>query len=219
MKKAILSLLLLVFVFATGILSAQTQFEGKLKFKTYEQGQGESINYFVKSNKFRIESPDDGMGQGYMIFNNDTKIMTMVMVDQQMYMEMPIDGSAQVMDDDEDFYFNNTGETMEINGYLCDKFEFADDEGPGIAWMTQELGPFFFLDDPEGNSQSTWQQQIMNEGYFPMLVEQENTSGELEKVFEIEEITPMPLDDNLFSIPSGFQKFDMPNMPNMNNFE
>ncbi len=54
----------------------------------------------------------------------------------------------------------------------------------------------------------------MAEGYFPMLVKQENSSGELEPVFEIEEILPMPLGDEIFSIPAGYQKFDMPNMDN-----
>ena len=52
----------------------------------------------------------------------------------------------------------------------------------------------------------------MAEGYFPMLVQQENSSGELEPVFEIEEILPILLGDDLFTIPAGFQQFDMPNM-------
>ena len=214
MKKIILSSLLILLFAASNNLLGQSQFEGKVKFKAYDEGNSQSMSYFVKGNKFRIDSPESGMGQGYMIYNTATNIMTMVMVDQQMYMEMPVDAAEQMMDqDDEDFYFNNTGETQEINGYMCDKFEFVDEDGPGIAWMTQDLGSFFFFSDPEGNNtQSTWQQEIMAEGYFPMLVEQENSAGELMPVFEIEEIQPMPLGDDVFSVPSGFQKFDMPNM-------
>lgn len=216
MKKIILSSLLILLFTASNILFAQSQFEGKVKFKAYDEGNSQSMNYFVKGNKFRIDSPESGMGQGYMIYNSATNMMTMVMVDQQMYMEMPVDAAGNtISQDNEDFYFNNTGETQEINGYTCEKFEFTDQDGSGIAWMTQELGSFFFFNDPEGNtSQSNWQQEIMAEGYFPMLVQQENSSGELEPVFEIEEILAMPLDDELFSIPAGFQQFDMPNMGN-----
>ena len=59
-----------------------------------------------------------------------------------MYMEMPVDASGDMINQDSDnVYFNNTGETQMINGYMCEKFEFVDEEETGIAWMTQELGP------------------------------------------------------------------------------
>ncbi|MFH1761859.1 MAG: DUF4412 domain-containing protein [bacterium] len=217
MYKLFLSSLLVILFAASNMLFAQSPFEGKVKFKVYDEGHAQSMSYFVKGNKFKIDLPEGGMGQGYMIYNADTKLMTMVMVDQQMYMEMPVDAAGEMMNQDsENIYFNNTGETQEINGYMCEKFEFTDQEGSGIAWMTKELGNFFFLGDMEGNdnAQSNWQQEIMAEGYFPMLVKQENSSGELKPVFEIEEILPMPLGDDIFSVPAGYQKFDMPNMDN-----
>ena len=215
MYKLFLSSFIVLLLAASSILFAQSPFEGKVKFRAYDGNESETMNYLVKEDKFRIDSPEGGMGQGYMLYDASTNIMTLVMVDQQMYMEMPVDAAGDIGDQDsENLYFNNTGETQEINGYLCEKFEFVDEDGSGIAWMTQELGPFMFLGDPEGmgNSQSSWQQEIMAEGYFPMLVEQENSSGELTPVFEIEEILPMPLNDDIFSIPAGYQKFDMPNM-------
>ena len=218
MYKLFLSSLLVLLFAASNFMVAQNQFEGKVKFKAYDGNNSESMNYFVKGNKFKIDAPEGGMGQGYMIYDADTKTMTIVMVEQSMYMEMPVDVAGEMMDQDsDDFYFNNTGETQEINGYTCEKFEFTDEEGSGIAWMTKELGTFLFLGDQEGmeNSQSNWQQEIMAEGYFPMLVKQENSAGELEPVFEIEEILPMPLGDEIFAIPAGFQKFDMPNMDNI----
>lgn len=217
MYKLFLSSLLILLFAASNILFAQNQFEGKVKFKAYDRDDMQTMSYFVKGNKFKLDPPQDEMGQGYMIYDADTKIMTLVMVEQQMYMEMPVDVAGEMMDqDNEEFYFNNTGETQDINGYLCEKFEFADEEGPGIAWMTKELGTFLFLGDPEGmeNSQSNWQQEIMAEGYFPMLVQQENSPGELKTIFEIDEIVPMPLSDEIFSVPAGYQKFDMPSMDN-----
>jgi hypothetical protein len=217
MYKLFLSSLIVLLLAASSILFAQSPFEGKVKFRAYDGNESETMNYLVKGDKFKIDSPEGGMGQGYMLYDASNNIMTLVMVDQQMYMEMPVDAAGDMINQDSDnVYFNNTGETQMINDYLCEKFEFVDEEGPGIAWMTKDLGPFMFLGDPEAmeNSQSNWQQEIMAEGYFPMLVKQENSSGELESVFEIEEILPMPLDDEIFSIPAGFQKFDMPNMGN-----
>ena len=213
-KLSLSSLLVLLFA-ASNFMVAQNQFEGKVQFKVYDEGNSQSMSYFVKGDKFKINTPEGGMGIGFMIYDASTKIMTLVMVEQNMYMEMPINAAGDMMNQDsENVYFNNTGETQEINDYICEKFEFTDEEGSGIAWMTKELGNFFFLGDMEGteNPQSNWQQEIMAEGYFPMLVKKENSAGELIPVFEIEEILPMPLDDNVFSVPAGFQKFDMPNM-------
>jgi len=55
----------------------------------------------------------------------------------------------------------------------------------------------------------------MSEGYFPMLVKEENSSGELETIFKVIDLELMNLDDKMFSAPPGFTKFDMPNMQNM----
>ena len=71
------------------------------------------------------------------------------------------------------------------------------------------------MDNPEGGSNSQWQKEIMSEGYFPMLVKEENSSGELETVFKVIDLELMKLDDSMFSAPPGFTKFDMQNMQNM----
>ncbi len=54
----------------------------------------------------------------------------------------------------------------------------------------------------------------MSEGYFPMLVKEENSSGKLETIFKVIDLQLMNLDDKMFSAPPGFTKFDMPNMQN-----
>ena len=70
------------------------------------------------------------------------------------------------------------------------------------------------MGNPEGGnkSQSKWQKEIMEEGYFPMLVEEETSNGKLNKVFEIIDLKTLALEDDIFSIPAGFSKFSMPNM-------
>ena len=81
--------------------------------------------------------------------------------------------------------------------------------------MTKELGSFLFMDDPEGGGSTEWQKEIMNEGYFPLLVKEENSSGKLKTVFKVVDLKQMSLDDNMFSAPPGYSKFDMPNMQNV----
>ncbi len=130
MYKLFLSSLVILLLAASSILFAQSPFEGKVKFKAYDGNESETMNYFVKADKFRFDSPEGGMGQGYMIYDASTNIMTLVMVDQQMYMEMPVDAAGDMIDqDNENVYFNNTGETQEINGYMCEKFDFVDEAG------------------------------------------------------------------------------------------
>ena len=55
----------------------------------------------------------------------------------------------------------------------------------------------------------------MGAGYFPMLIKEEDSSGELKTIFEVMELLAMKLDDNLFVPTPGFSKFTMPNRPNM----
>ena len=128
-------------------------------------------------------------------------------------MEMPMDNKDMV-ENDEKGYFVKTGESKEINGYTCDKFEFKDEDGEGVAWMTKELGGFLFFNDPESHNETGWQQAIAEEGYFPMEVYLKDASGSEKSVFKIVELKPMNLENALFDIPAGFKKLDMSGMMN-----
>lgn len=208
----------LLFLFTIQVFP-QDRFQGKVTFQVTEEGQSQKLSYFVKGNKFRIEpGQNEQMGMGVIIYDTDKDLMTVLMSEQKMYMEMPLDKSMGMTNDESTGkeYFVKTGESKEILGYTCDKFKYNDGQESGFAWMTKELGPFMFMRDPEGESSSEekWQREIMEEGYFPLLVEQKNSSGNLEKVFEVTDLKPMNLDDALFSIPPGFSKFDMPGMMN-----
>lgn len=206
----------LLFSFSTTF--GQEMFEGKVTFKTDD----ELMTYMIKGTKSRIEPRGgEGMGQGAMIYDSDTRMRTIIMIEQKMYMEMPMDDSQEFsnVDSDEPEYFANTGETMDILGNSCDKFEFKDKDKKGIAWMTKNLGPFLMMSNPKEmkDSKSSWQDELINAGYFPLLVKEENSSGELKTVFEVTELLPMELNEDLFLPPPGFSKYTMPKMPNMPN--
>ena len=215
--KIVIALSFLLF-FTSSLSFAQDKFQGKVTFEVSDAGQNQQISYFVKGNKFLIQ-PESGeaAGQGSMIYDGDKKSMIIIMTEQKMYMEMPIDPTDEISNNEsaELDYFVKTGNSENVMGYNCDEFEFKDESKKGLALMTKELGSFLFMDNPEGGGNSQWQNEIMSEGYFPMLVKEENSSGELETVFKVIELELMKLDDNMFSAPPGFTKFDMPNMQNM----
>ena len=220
MNKSILKIVVvlgLILFFSSSLSIAQNGFQGKVTFEVSDEGQNQQISYFVKGKKFLIQPADgEGMGQGSMIYDGDKKSMIIVMTEQNMYMEMPIDPTEEISKNEsvDTDYFVKTGNSQEIMGYNCDEFEFKDEDKKGLAFMTKELGSFLFMDDPGDPESSKWQKEIMNEGYFPLLVQEENSSGELETVFKVVELQPMDLDDNMFAAPPGFTKFDMPNMQN-----
>jgi hypothetical protein len=215
-SRIMIALNLLLF-FTSSLSIAQDSFQGKVTFEVSDGGQNQQIGYFVKGKKFLIQPADgEGAGQGSMIYDGDKKVMIIIMNEQKMYMEMPIDPKDEISKNEsiEPDYFVKTGNSQDVLGYSCDEFEFKDEGKKGLALMTKELGSFLFMDDPESGGSSQWQKEIMSEGYFPLLVKEENSSGELETVFKVIELERMNLDDKMFSAPSGFTKFDMPGMQN-----
>ena len=221
-KLIILISLSCIILFSTSIVIAQDKFEGKVTFKAKDEGEEQLMTYWVKGNKVLIEQTEgEGAGQGAMIYDSETQMMTVLMNEQKMYMEMPMNTSQNVPDADsmEPEYFAKTGESIDILGHPCDKFEFKDKDKKGIAWMTKKLGQFPFMSNPKDmqSSNSQWQDEIMGAGYFPLLVKEEDSSGELKTVFEVTELLSMDLDDAMFLPKPGFSKFTMPNMPNMPN--
>ncbi len=216
MKKRFMGIAACLFTFLfLPNLFAQGTFEGKVIFQVMDESMTQNISYFVKDDKFRIE-PEESKGQGVMIYDSESKTMIVVMPEQKMYMEMPMQMDSENMETDENGleYFKNTGETKEINGYTCERFIFKDEEGEGEAWMTKGLGGFLFFTDFGGGQpkEEEWQKAMMDEGYFPMEVSMVDESGNSKQVFRVIELTPMDLDDALFAPPAGFQKLDMKGM-------
>ncbi len=215
-SKTMIALSFLLF-FTSSLSIAQNNFQGKVTFEVNDEGQKQQINYFIKGDKFLIQPLDgEGAGQGSIIYDGDKKSMMVIMKEQKMYMEVPIDPTDEISNDEsgEPDYFIKTGNSQDVLGYSSDEFEFKDAGKKGLALMTKELGAFLFMDDPAGGGDSQWQKEIMSEGYFPLVVKEENSSGELETVFKVIELKPMDLDDKMFSAPPGFKKFEIPNMRN-----
>jgi hypothetical protein len=207
------------FLIFTTVLFSQTGFEGRVKIQVNDEGDSQVMEYLAKNDKFRMESPE---GEGTIIFDMKAGKMLILMSEDKMYMEMPLEIPKDVESkiDDEAGSFTRTGETKEILGYNCEKFLFDDEGKKGEAWMTLELGGFMLFDDPSKmqDSGQSWRTEIMQAGYFPVMVNEMDDNGAVQSSFKVLEIEPKTLDAGLFSAPEGFQKFEMPNM-NMDNYK
>ena len=195
-----LSLLLL-----TGIAFSQSSFEGKVVFDLKEDGQQQNLNYFVKDKRFRMEMPEKG---GSILFDSRAFKMYVIMDEQKMYMEtsmMPMStgtGGGSI---------SKTGETKNILGYECEKFLFTQKDMKGEAWMTKELGAFMFFMESQKEMPS-WQSEVLDAGYFPLHVTQHDTRRNVTSVYDVKEVTPMELSDDLFEVPSSYKKIDLLNL-------
>ena len=195
-----LSLLLL-----TGIAYSQSSFEGKVVFDLKEDGQQQNLNYFVKDKRFRMDMPEKG---GSILFDSRAFKMYVIMDEQKMYMEtsmMPMStgtGGGSI---------SKTGETKNILGYECEKFLFTQKDMKGEAWMTKELGAFMFFMESQKEMPS-WQSEVLDAGYFPLHVTQHDTRRNVTSVYDVKEVTPMELSDDLFEVPSSYKKIDLLNL-------
>jgi hypothetical protein len=199
----------LSFLFCTSVF-AQNDFEGKIVLKI-SGDQTSDINYFIKQNKIRMEMNAEG-NEAIILYNLEDSKTFMIMPDQEMYMEMQgIDYKSQMESEGKSSNITRTGEFKDINGYKCERWVIKDDDSEVEAWMTNELGSFFMLTNPMNKGeQNNWQEKLQG-NYFPMKVEVKE-DGEIESSMEVLSVNKIALKDDLFTIPEGYQKFDMPNM-------
>jgi hypothetical protein len=208
MKKLNIVLALIIFLLA-GITFAQEAFEGKVQFNVEEDGQKQVMDYYAKDKKFRLDMPEKG---GSVIFDSQKFKMYVIMDEQKMYMEnsmMPMTAGAGGS-------ISKTGETRNILGYDCEKFLFDQKDMKGEAWMTKELGAFMFFMESQ-QDMPDWQSEVLDAGYFPLHVTQHNTRKNVTSVYDVKEVTPMELSDDLFVVPSSYQKMDLMNMGGLEN--
>jgi hypothetical protein len=206
--KTVYTILLLIAFLLAGNTFAQKAFEGKVVFNVEADGQNQVMDYYAKDKMFRMEVPDQG---GYILFDSKVSKMYIVMEEQKMYMETAIDASNSNAGAGS---ITKTGETKKILGYDCEKFLFEQDGSKGESWMTKELGAFMFFTESQ-QGMADWQKEILNEGYFPLLVTEYDKSGNAVSTYNVTEVTPKELSSDMFVVPASYQKLDMGNMGNI----
>jgi len=204
-------LLFAAFLVLPGKTYSQDQFEGKVTFNVFDNGESHTMQYYVKGSKLRFDANEQGH-EGQIIMDPAEKQFMIIMPQQKMYMVMPIpdmkdkNKGSESTGDKADFV--KTGETKDILGYSAEKWTYKNGDDQGEAWMTKDIGGFQLFDNPMQQDQPQWQKDLQAEGYFPLLVYENG-----DKVFEVTNIDKKSLDASMFEPPAGFQKMDMPAMP------
>jgi hypothetical protein len=197
-KQVYIAIILVLF---TGSLVAQDTFEGKVIFEVQDGNEQQVMDYYAKDKKYRMEMPDKG---GTILFDSNKLMMYVLMDKEKMYIEsqmMPLSmsGAGSV---------SKTGETKTILGHECEKFVFEQEDLTGEAWMTKDLGAFMFFMESQQDMPS-WQQEIVDAGYFPLQVTQNSKRDNKTSVYNVIEVTPMDLSDDMFVVPPSYEKLDM----------
>jgi len=206
-KKVFFAIILFLLA---GTPFAQDAFEGKVIFNVEKDGKTQVMDYYAKNKKFRMEVPEEG---GTILFDSQALKMYVIMDEQKMYMEttmMPMSAGAGGGS------ITKTGETKTILGFPCEKFLFDQKDTKGEAWMTKELGAFMFFMESQ-QEMPEWQSEVLDAGYFPLQVTQYDKREETQSVYNVIEVTPMELNDDLFVPPANYQKLDMMDLQNMQN--
>ena len=90
------------------------------------------MDYLVKGNKLRMEIKDEeGENVSYMITDMQEMKMFMLMLENKMYMEYPIEKTMEESKEEMEEAMEKvqlTNETKEINGFNCQKIIYNGEE-------------------------------------------------------------------------------------------
>lgn len=222
-KKTLFTIAL--FLFSFNFISAQDNFEGKIKFKISHDDDEMFIDYYLKDENIRMEMGENN--EAVFIKTSDKSIL--LMPSQKMYMDLDnsifskIAGMSNLLKDDKDEIENEnididkfrTGKTKTILGYECSQWIFKDegDEEAVEAWVTNELGNFMLMKSPMGAGFSPgWSSSMKNNGFFPLLVITKDEDNNITSRFEATHISKESLSKELFRPPSNFDEMKIPGM-------
>jgi len=213
MKKSVV--LALCFILMSSMALAAKPFQGKVAF-TFSSGDSEgTITMFAKGQKVRMDPSMKEMEQKvWMVLNNGSKEITLVMPDQSMYMTLALDmakkmaGAAVPGLSAEGKRFEKkptpTGKTKTILGHECHQYIFNDDGDNLEMWVAHTVGTF-----PEMMGVPI-PQYIGKEdfAFFPLEMTGKDKDGET-FVMKVTELSVSVPSDDTFTPPANYQKLSM----------
>lgn len=195
---------------ATVALHAQS-FEGVIEFTKTTGPVVTNYKYFVKGDHVRIEEISArGDVQGIMLVDNHDKTVTALSPDRKLYMDvpnmrLPKDVKADV---------KKTGEMKDMAGYKCEKWvvRSPSEDRTLTYWVAQDAFDFFI---PMLQTLNRKDEQALfflkidgAKGVFPMLGLEQKMDGSEVSRLEVTKVTRGAQKADLFTIPSGFTRFE-----------
>jgi hypothetical protein len=187
MKKVLQELL--VVAFSLIFLHRAYALEFSADQITKSDGDTITSKIYMKDKKFRVETSSQ---PGYSITRQDKNTMWIVMPEQRSYMEMTFNPTLKPKVDEKftDEISRKLIGSENVNGHLSDKYEITYKEKNEVQRVYQ------------------WIAKDIN---FP--IKTAAVDGSWSSEFKNIKIEKQP--DNLFEVPSGYQKMSMPSMPGM----
>jgi len=174
------------------------------------QGQArQTIDYYVKGDRMRIE-PLSGPGGGQvMIVDMEKKEVLMVVPAQRMYMALPLPDAGNGNSDEA--RPEPQGETREILGYQAQKYLLRQNSAVFEIWATDELGKLGGLRLPTDRpgAAGTAGSAIAQAAFFPLIITERRGDQVVTQVTMLE-VEPKTVDDALFQPPADFRRMAAP---------
>src|SRR5579872_6707668 len=192
----------LTLLLAATVALAQTEFSAEVYD---DQRQASQAKIYFGKDKLRFESANkDPRGGGAMIMNLATQTSTVLMDQQHMYMEMPV----QMANQRNIYNFFRTGD---VENACSDWLAQARNKGGtchkvGNETVNGRSTVKYEGTNAQGETGAVWLDPKLR---FPVKWQGKNGGGELRNIQEGSQPA------SLFEIPSGYKKFEMPNMGGM----
>jgi uncharacterized protein DUF4412 len=191
---------LIALMLAASLVLAQTEFSAEV-VDLQKPGTPTQAKMFFAKDKIRIEAQGTNpRGGGAVIVNYATQTSIVLMPQQHMYMEMPVQGQSQRMTYASAFFAvgdveNACGDWQKMGhqGATCHKV--------GSETVSGRNTVKYETTNASGDVSHFWLDPKLR---FPVKWEGKNNSGELRNIQE------GSLPANLFEVPAGFNKMEMP---------
>lgn len=185
--------------------SIAADFQGRLEMTMTAGKRVTPMTYYIKSGNLRFESQPDKNVTSVGLIDSASGTMTILMVEQKMYMQIATKKVAAVASE---ITFEETGRTEVIAGKTCTEYLVKDKKTTTEIWATSELGGMANLGEAfsRRGQRSPLEEEMVRRGLFSLRVITKNKKGVETSRLECTKITEEMLDDALFKIPEGFTK-------------
>jgi hypothetical protein len=192
--------------------AAPQAFEGKIEFKVQTIVQVQYYNFLVKDQRIRVDAEDPEEESPTIIIDHAFKKIFILLPRNEQYVELPDDIGASSGTHHEATGLQKTDQREKISGYSCDQFLVKTEGGEIEIWATRGLGTAgtfrTSVTDPMPGA-IQWQDEILGQGYFPLLVIERDSDGDEQARFEATSFQKESLLDSMFRVPASYEKVDM----------
>ncbi|HLA68840.1 MAG TPA: DUF4412 domain-containing protein [Bacteroidota bacterium] len=197
-------------------LALSQSFEGVMTFRV-SGNSTQQFTYATKGDKVRMDvAPSPGAAVA-MIVDTRTRTVTMIRDQAKMYFELNIDQMTLPPGmKEKEVSITKTGEKETILGYECEQMLIRQEERNAELWVTKGLGRFVQVNlNPRAQSPmlKKLEEELVNQGYFPLRLITTGAEGTEESRMEVTKIEKKSLNDEMFVVPAGYQKMQMPPPP------